>query len=548
MPTQGLGSALRPWSLRWLRSAGPHDPSLRRAIRPRSLASEAPKPFDSHIPLPNDGSCGSPPAANEMLTTTPFEALDIAPNIRHSILYQMGLRFAAHIQARSLPTLLAGKDAVLQARAGHGKTLAFLLPIADHLHRHPSRDPHRISAVLLAPSTELVDQIAAQARVLMAFCDAKVLAMHSGTDSRQEQVALRRAHRTPGRPTNRIDLVIATPQRFFWHFLDTRSGMRERVAQLQALVIDEADMLLDPEAGATFRHVLRLLPPKAARQTILASATFPLSEMQHTLTKVLRGSYEVISTVGDSEVHRHVPQHVHVVPLAHQPAALAKILLQETALPNHKVMVFGVTAKVSDYLEILLRSSSLASRTTILHTSSRQKMALREKASALFHGRDGVVLCCSDLAARGMDFPDVTAVIQVGSPASRYTYIHRLGRTARAGKTGGIGHLLLAPFERPFLEAIRDLTWTSHEWAPGETDFRPRVPEEEWPRARLAWEDWLLFQAQRKDLALKPRQLAICAASYALSLGLPGPPPLRKHVLEKYNLLGIPELPVSSDS
>ena len=138
-----------------------------------------------------------------------------------------------------------------------------------------------------------------------------------------------------------------------------------------------------------------------------------------------------------------------------------------------------------------------------------------------------------------LDYPNVTAVIQFGSPATRYTYIHRLGRTARGGNEYGSGHLLLAPFEKPFLQCIADLPlqFPAQDTPPPQALPRPRASDPaQVEQATKAWEEWVIFQGMRPLLCLTTHDLLQCATSYALCLGLPACPPLDHYLARRIGL------------
>ena len=176
--------------------------------------------------------------------------------------------------------------------------------------------------------------------------------------------------------------------------------------------------------------------------------------MRQIADKALRKGYADVDTVGEEaeQTHQHVRQDVAVVSLEQQPAALAALLATIAEEPFYKVMVFFTTARVTGFMSEAFNSMGV----DVLEIHSRKSQSQRTKTSDIFRQPGSKVLFTSDVTARGMDYPDVTHVIQVGL-TEREQYIHRLGRTARAGKSGQ-GLLLLAPFEeRQMLSDLQDM-------------------------------------------------------------------------------------------
>ena len=214
-----------------------------------------------------------------------------------------------------------------------------------------------------------------------------------------------------------------------------------------------------------------LEPTRQQRQTLLFSATLPLDVKQIAQIATRGGNHtQLIDTVGEEEAtHVHVPQKATVTPVGAQTAELVS-LLNEVTGPNgiaagggYKVLVFFTTARLAQlYSELFI-----ALGYSVLEMHSRKSQPHRTRVADQFREGSNLIMFSSDVSARGMDYPDVTAVIQVGMPSDKAQYIHRLGRTARAGKAGG-GHLLLADFESSFLSQLSDL--------PIET--RPPIPAE----------------------------------------------------------------------
>ncbi|CAI7865234.1 unnamed protein product [Closterium sp. NIES-53] len=254
-------------------------------------------------------------------------------------------------------------------------------------------------------------------------------------------------------------VLIATPGRLLDHLKNTQ-GMQERVQGVQVLVLDEADRMLDMGFAKDLQAIMAYLP--AARQTLLFSATMP-TQVQAMSQQVLRREFKHVDVVGeeDADTNIQVRQEHLVVPLEEQLTTMYTLLLHHCQeQPDYKVLVFSVTAKMTAFYAALF--ASLLPGATILEIHSRKSQAHRTRVSGEFRAAKGrVVMFTSDVSARGVDYPDVSLVLQVGLPADRAQYIHRLGRTGRAGKEGH-GVLLLSPWEKPFLPRLAGLPITPH--------------------------------------------------------------------------------------
>ncbi|CAN0014177.1 unnamed protein product, partial [Phaeothamnion confervicola] len=203
--------------------------------------------------------------------------------------------------------------------------------------------------------------------------------------------------------------------------------------------------------------ILRRLPDKSRRQTLLFSATMP-SDVRSIADAALRPSYRFVDCVGAEEsTHQHVAQRYVISTVGDQAAELVALLRAAIADgtadgTGYKVIVFFTTARLTQFYAELCNLLGF----NVLEMHSRKSQSHRNRVSDLFRNGSNLIMFSSDVSARGMDYPDISAVMQVGLPADRAQYIHRLGRTARAGK-GGEGVLLLCDFERGFLDAVRDL-------------------------------------------------------------------------------------------
>ncbi|KIW07864.1 uncharacterized protein PV09_01779 [Verruconis gallopava] len=379
---------------------------------------------------------------------------------------RMGIETMTEVQAATINTALRGTDIIAQAKTGTGKTIAFLLPILQRiLENDPSlatRSGWRqttasdIRALIISPTRELAEQIADEARKLCRGTNVIVQAAVGGTMKSQ----MLRATQRQG-----CHLLVGTPGRLRDILSDPWSGVA--APGLDALVLDEADRLMDDGFWPSIQDIMGMLPnPKDKdRQTLMFSATMP-REVLHVARQVLKPGYEFVSTIreDDAPTLERVPQKVvRADGFENLMPALYELAMRETrkaeevpdARPFKAIVFFNSTAETSLATAIFnnLRSSSrngraFLSRTPVLEIHGKLTQAQRTRASADFKRLPGAMLFSSDVTARGMDFPNVTHVIQVGCPSNAETYIHRIGRTARAGKEGE-GWLFLSKVELP---------------------------------------------------------------------------------------------------
>mgnify|MGYP003386685264 CR=1 FL=1 len=214
-----------------------------------------------------------------------------------------------------------------------------------------------------------------------------------------------------------------------------------------------ADQLLEMGFKPAIDAIMSFLPPVNDRRTLLFSATVPPA-VQQIVSRTLRKGYKFVDTVGEDaeQTHMHVPQQYVTVDFEYIIPAMAAALQKHTQTPGYKIIVFFVTARLAGFMADLFKLMNF----NALEMHSRLSQSARTKTSEKFRTQSNVIMFSSDVSARGMDYPDVTFVMQVGT-TEKSQYIHRLGRTARAGKEGS-GLLLLCNFEeRNMLKELREL-------------------------------------------------------------------------------------------
>ena len=338
------------------------------------------------------------------------------------------------IQAQAIPTVLSGRDLLGIAQTGTGKTAAFMLPSLDRLAQNKPAflKPGQIRMLVLAPTRELASQIAASAETYGSNMKASVGVIFGG-------VANQKSVRTVSRG---LDVLVATPGRL----LDLVDQRAVDLRHLEILVLDEADQMLDLGFIHALKRIVKLIPVK--RQTLFFSATMPKT-IKSLADTYLTNPAEVAVTPVATTAER-VEQQVTFVNQAEKPALLT-LFFQSTKID--RALVFTRTKHGADKVVRQLAAAGLAANA--IHGNKSQPQ--RERAIGLFRSGEVPILVATDIAARGIDIPGVSHVINFDLPNVPEQYVHRIGRTARAGADGiAIGYC--AEDERPYLKDIEKLT------------------------------------------------------------------------------------------
>jgi ATP-dependent RNA helicase MSS116 len=384
-----------------------------------------------------------------------------APGIREELvraLADAGVKELTPIQSECLPHCLAGSDVLAKAKTGTGKTFAFLLPTFERLARSNSRRPlpsgvDPVRALVLSSARELGTQIVTQAEKLAASLpqyNVETIMGASSVTPQRERLDPSIAERFSAQYGGVVDVMVATPGRLIEH-LHSTSGFAARLAGVEVLILDECDMLLDGGFQRDIEEIISALP--AGRQTLCFSATVP-EKMLAVLGLALRPDHVVVDCVGEVTADSQIVQRVLVHPLDRSLVALYALIREEMAShpDTYKVMAFLPTARQVQFSTLCLVEMGIA----CLEIHSRRTATERSYASDTFRKHTKQVLLSSDVSARGVDYPDVTLVLQVGSPASRDVYVQRIGRTGRAGASGA-AILLLCEYEKSFLSTLKGL-------------------------------------------------------------------------------------------
>ncbi|MBY0301669.1 DEAD/DEAH box helicase, partial [Sphingomonas ginsenosidimutans] len=362
----------------------------------------------------------------------PFSALGLAePLVR--ALAAKGYNEPTPIQRDSIPTLLEGRDLLGIAQTGTGKTAAFVLPSIQQLVAANKRVlPTHCRMLVLAPTRELASQIADNARGYAQFSKLSVATMFGGTSINKNRTDVARG----------VDILVATPGRL----IDVVEQGYLNLSMIEILVLDEADQMLDLGFIHALKKIVRMLPRK--RQTLFFSATMPPSIRQ--LADQFLTDPATVSVVPQSTTAERVDQSV-IFCNQQEKQALLTILLKD--MPIDRALVFTRTKHGADRVVKLLAGNGVAA--SAIHGNKSQPQ--RERALALFKSGEVPILVATDIAARGIDVSGVSHVFNFELPNVPEQYVHRIGRTARAGASGE-AIAFCAEDERPYLKDIEKLT------------------------------------------------------------------------------------------
>jgi len=478
------------------------------------------------------------------MTGTTFDSLRVSEDIKRAIREIMGYQYCTEVQSQALPVCLGPQDAMVKAKTGTGKTIAFLVPAIEKVMARPP-PLGQVPILAISPTRELAQQIGQEAETLTKFCRNrqgrafKVMTVYGGTNVKSDIRSLQQ-----GCP----DILVATPGRL--NDLFQNGGLAAMVRQLSIIIFDEADQLLDMGFRPAITEALSYLPPPGQRQCFLFSATFP-REVASLTKNALGPGFLTVDTVGEEDqTNSHVPQSATVCSGLALGAHLWHNIQEELRKdPQFKIIVFFPTARMTQFYSELFSKMGLK----VLEMHSRKSQSARNKMAEQFRERAGLCLFTSDVSARGMDYPDVTLVVQCNMPSDAAQYVHRLGRTGRAGKQGR-GLLLLSDFERGFLRKIKDLPVQVYpsenlaQEAVGQfaSAAHQAVRKMDPKTGEMAYQAWLGFYNSNLRMLNWSKNELVAEANnwYAEVLGLPEPPALQAKTVGKMGLKGTPGLRV----
>lgn len=418
-----------------------------------------------------------------------------------------------------------------------------------------------MKVLVISPTRELATQISVQAEALLTYhkrtLGLNCQVVYGGTNIKAD---IRKFNSKL--PT----ILIATPGRLKDHLQNTALSSGRNFADcvkgLRVLVLDEADQLLEMGFRPDIRAIISYLPPIQNRQTLLFSATMP-KELRAVMAESMKSDYVTVDCIHDkgAETNVHVDQsHIILPAMDRVVIGVVEVVLEAMRREpdHHKIIVFFSTARLTGFFSDVFNTGM---QIPVIEIHSRKSQSHRDKSSERFRKSKRGVLFSSDVSARGVDYPDVTHVIQIGLPDNREQYIHRLGRTGRAGRAGK-GWLVLAPFEVSFLRELKTVDCPQDEDLKVLFDKRPSqecldcfLPvlkkigdgdEFLANSAEKSYQAYLgFYNGNKKRIGkVNNRELVSLANEWSRHAGLSRPPALEKRTVGKMGLRGTPGLNV----
>ncbi|MGF1910524.1 ATP-dependent RNA helicase SrmB [Vibrio kasasachensis] len=340
-----------------------------------------------------------------------FADLDLDPNLLSAI-EDMGYERPTEVQAQAIPQALEGRDILASAPTGTGKTAAFVLPALQFLHDFPRRKPGPARVLILTPTRELAIQVADHARALAKNTKLNIFTITGGVQYQEHADILATTQ----------DIVVATPGRLMEYIKAERFDCRA----IEWLILDEADRMLDMGFGPTVDRLSTEC--RWRKQTLLFSATLEGKGVAGFTADLLKDPAEIDSEPSRRE-RKKITQWYHRADSMEHKLAMLKVIITEQA---ERSIIFLKTR------ERLAELRTELERAQIPCSWIQGEMPQDRRNNAIARFRDGTVnvLLATDVAARGIDLPDVSHVINYDMPRSADVYLHRIGRTARAGKKG----------------------------------------------------------------------------------------------------------------
>lgn len=394
-----------------------------------------------------------------------FEKLNLIQPIREA-LKREGYTTPTEIQQQAIPPLLQGRDLIGCAQTGTGKTAAFAIPILQNLSEEVknSRQPRAIKALILTPTRELALQIGESFTAYGRYTGLKNTVIFGGVGQKPQTDALKRG----------VDILVATPGRL----LDLINQKHISLRQVNCFVLDEADRMLDMGMVADVKRIIAHLPQ--ARQTMLFSATMP-QEIAKLVDSILTDPVRVAVTPVSSTAEI-IRQAVYYVGKKEKKSLLIHLLKDKTI---ESALVFSRTKHGAD--RIMRDLAKVGIQAQAIHGNKSQ--VARQQALSNFKEKRTRVLVATDIAARGIDVEELSHVINYDLPNIPETYVHRIGRTGRAG-ADGVALSFCDVEERPYLKDIQKLISKSipvvedHPYVPAPGTFveEPPAPAKQAPK------------------------------------------------------------------
>ncbi|MBI4234512.1 MAG: DEAD/DEAH box helicase [Chloroflexi bacterium] len=426
-----------------------------------------------------------------------FVELGLSPRVLRA-LEAMGFEEPTPVQQQVVPRMMAGRDVVVQAQTGTGKTAAYGMPIAERV----DLSLQHIQALILAPTRELTLQVATELSRIAQFQGVSVLPIYGGQSYDHQIRSLRRG----------VQVVVATPGRL----LDLLARRLLTLAAVRLVILDEADEMLDMGFLEDVERILRQTPPE--RQTALFSATIPKAVLL-LANSYLRQPEHIILSQPRAATVPTVEQYYYLVYPQFKVEALTRLLDGKSP---QLALVFCATKRMAANLALELQSSGY--RAEGLHGDMTQ--AQREAVMRATRTGQVDVLVATDVAARGLDIPEVSHVINFDIPQDPDHYIHRIGRTARAGRAGE-ALTVVTPRELSLLRVIQGTMSApiQHKELPTVAEVEER--EQQTMAAQLEQVllqgQWQSFRPHVESVAQRHNPLDVAAAALSMAFGGPRP-------------------------
>ena len=370
--------------------------------------------------------------------TTPQDFFELALSEKtNKAIQEMNFTSMTEIQRRGIPPLLAGRDVLGAAKTGSGKTLAFLIPAVEMLHALRFKPRNGTGVIVVSPTRELALQIFGVARDLMQFHSQTFGIVIGGANRSAESEKLSKG----------VNLLIATPGRLLDHLQNTKGFIYKNV---KALIIDEADRILEVGFEDEMRQIVKILPDRDTRQTMLFSAT-QTTKVEDLARISLRPGplYINVDHTSTTSTVSGLEQGYVIVPPETRFLLLFSFLKRNT---KKKTIVFMSSCNCVKYHAELLNYIDLP----VLELHGNLKQQKRTNTFFEFCNATQGTLICTDVAARGLDIPSVDWIVQFDPPDDPRDYIHRVGRTARGSNGKGRSLMFLQPNEVGFLSQLKE--------------------------------------------------------------------------------------------
>ncbi|KIK46267.1 hypothetical protein CY34DRAFT_76501 [Suillus luteus UH-Slu-Lm8-n1] len=436
--------------------------------------------------MAGDSTAPSADPQQDVSGREPFSSLELSEPTNKA-LADMGFTTMTPVQAKAIPPLLAGKDVLGAARTGSGKTLAFLIPAVELLHRMKFKPRNGTGIIIVSPTRELALQIFGVAKDLMAHHSQTFGIVIGGANRRAEAEKLEKG----------VNLIVATPGRLLDHLENTKGFV---FRNLKALVIDEADRILEIGFEEEMKKIIKILP-NDDRQSMLFSATQTTKVQDLARISLRPGPLHVDVDKEEATSTVSTLSQGYVVCSSDRRFLLLFTFLKKNL--KKKIIVFFSSCNSVKYHGELLNYIDVP----VLDLHGKQKQQKRTNTFFEFINAESGILLCTDVAARGLDIPRVDWIIQFDPPDDPRDYIHRVGRTARAGKVGK-SLMFLLESELGFLRYLKEAKVPLNEF----TFPTDRIANVQSQLEKLLQKNYFLHQSARDGF----RSYLQAYASYSL--------------------------------